>query len=192
MRPARVAAFAACIASGLAGCAPAPPAPSLSRYAAERTPFTATFWPAQGPVIRRFDGQRNRGIDIAGEEGAPVLAITQGRVVYAGSTLAGYGKMVIIKHDDTFVTAYAHNRRLLVQEREVVLAGQQIAEMGSSDAPATMLHFEIRRYGKAVDPETYLVRSAGARSTAAPPSARPRPYTGRVDMDELEGLLPAQ
>ena len=115
-------------------------------------------WPANGPIIGRFssNGSLNKGIDIAGELGQPVLAASDGSVVYAGSGLRGYGELVIIKHSDTYVSAYGHNRRLLVQEGQKVKAGQTIAEMGSTGTDRVKLHFEIRRQGKPVDPQQYL------------------------------------
>ena len=115
-------------------------------------------WPTGGTVIGRFssNGSLNKGIDIAGELGQPVLAASDGAVVYAGSGLRGYGELVIIKHSDTYVSAYGHNRRLLVQEGQQVKAGQTIAEMGSTGTDRVKLHFEIRRQGKPVDPLQYL------------------------------------
>ncbi|RMH82523.1 LysM peptidoglycan-binding domain-containing protein [Pseudomonas sp. AOB-7] len=117
-------------------------------------------WPTQGTVIGRFssNGSLNKGIDIAGELGQPVLAASDGSVVYAGSGLRGYGELIIIKHSDTYVSAYGHNRRLLVREGQQVKAGQNIAEMGSTGADRVKLHFEIRRQGKPVDPLQYLPR----------------------------------
>jgi lipoprotein NlpD len=117
-------------------------------------------WPSQGALIGRFssNGSLNKGIDIAGELGQPVSAAFDGSVVYAGSGLRGYGELVIIKHNDTYVSAYGHNRRLLVQEGQRVKAGQTIAEMGSTGADRVKLHFEIRRQGKPVDPLQYLPR----------------------------------
>jgi len=117
-------------------------------------------WPASGLLIGRFssNGSLNKGIDIAGELGQPVLAASDGTVVYAGSGLRGYGELIIIKHSDTYVSAYGHNRRLLVKEGQQVKAGQTIAEMGSTGADRVKLHFEIRRQGKPVDPLQYLPR----------------------------------
>jgi lipoprotein NlpD len=117
-------------------------------------------WPANGPLIGRFssNGSLNKGIDIAGELGQPVLAASDGSVVYAGSGLRGYGELVIIKHSDTYVSAYGHNRRLLVREGQQVKVGQTIAEMGSTGTDRVKLHFEIRRQGKPVDPLQYLPR----------------------------------
>lgn len=121
---------------------------------------TGWSWPTQGTVISRFssNGSLNKGIDIAGELGQPVLAASDGSVVYAGSGLRGYGELIIIKHSDTYVSAYGHNRRLLVREGQQVKAGQSIAEMGSTGADRVKLHFEIRRQGKPVDPLQYLPR----------------------------------
>lgn len=113
-------------------------------------------WPGGGSVLERFDESRNKGIDIAGKAGDPVLAAADGRVVYAGSGLRGYGNLIILKHNNTYLTAYAHNQILLVKEDQNVRAGQKIAEMGSSDADRVKLHFEVRRQGKPVDPLKYL------------------------------------
>jgi lipoprotein NlpD len=113
-------------------------------------------WPASGPVIQRFDEVHSKGIAIAGKAGDPVYAAADGKVVYAGSGLRGYGNLVIIKHNNTYLTAYAHNQALLVKEEQSVKRGQKIAEMGSSDADRVELHFEIRRQGKPIDPLTLL------------------------------------
>jgi lipoprotein NlpD len=117
-------------------------------------------WPSNGVLIGKFssNGSLNKGIDIAGELGQPVLAAADGSVVYAGSGLRGYGELVIIKHSDAYVSAYGHNRRLLVREGQQVKVGQHIAEMGSTGADRVKLHFEIRRQGKPVDPLQYLPR----------------------------------
>ncbi|CAM3708976.1 peptidoglycan DD-metalloendopeptidase family protein [Rheinheimera salexigens] len=115
-------------------------------------------WPVKGKVIAGFSYQEqgNKGIDIAGVAGNRVNAAASGQVVYAGNALRGYGNLVIIKHNDDYLSAYAHNRKLLVQERQMVSAGQQIAEMGKSDATDVRLHFEIRYRGGSVDPLKYL------------------------------------
>jgi lipoprotein NlpD len=117
-------------------------------------------WPTSGVLIGKFssNGSLNKGIDIAGDLGQPVLAASDGSVVYAGSGLRGYGELVIIKHSDTYVSAYGHNRRLLVREGQQVKAGQTIAEMGSTGTDRVKLHFEIRRQGKPVDPLEFLPR----------------------------------
>lgn len=113
-------------------------------------------WPAPGKVIENFDEARNKGIDIAGNDGDPVIAAADGEVVYVGSALRGYGNLVIVKHNDEFISAYAHNRQVLVKQNQAVKRGQRIAEIGKSDAERTKLHFEIRRQGKPVDPLRYL------------------------------------
>ncbi|MBY6018059.1 peptidoglycan DD-metalloendopeptidase family protein [Ferrimonas balearica] len=117
-------------------------------------------WPVKGKVIRRFSAteQGNKGLDIAAPTGTPVISAAEGRVVYAGSALRGYGQLIIIKHSDEYLSAYAHNSRILVKEKQRVSAGQKIAEVGSSDADRPMLHFEIRYKGKSVDPQRYLPR----------------------------------
>lgn len=116
------------------------------------------LWPADGTLVGMFSSNTslNKGIDIAGKLGQPIVATANGSVVYAGSGLRGYGELVIIKHNDTFISAYGHNRRLLVNEGQVVKAGQQIAEMGSTGTEQVKVHFEIRRQGKPVDPLQYL------------------------------------
>jgi len=113
-------------------------------------------WPASGPTIAKFHSDLNKGIDIGGQAGDPVLAAADGRVVYAGSQLRGYGNLIIIKHSDTYLTAYAHNQKLLVKEEQNVKLGQKIAEMGKSDADRVKLHFEIRQKGIPIDPARFL------------------------------------
>jgi lipoprotein NlpD len=117
-------------------------------------------WPADGQLISRFvaGDPTRQGIDIAGNAGQPVLAAADGEVVYSGSGLVGYGELIIIKHSDSWLSAYGHNRRRLVNEGERVRGGQQIAEMGRSGASRDMLHFEIRRDGRPVDPLAHLPR----------------------------------
>ena len=114
------------------------------------------IWPANGAVVVQFDDVRSKGIVIGGKAGDPVLAAADGRVVYAGSGLRGYGNLLIVKHNNTYLTAYAHNQTLLVKEDQAVRRGQKIAEMGSTDAESVQLHFEIRRLGKPVDPAKLL------------------------------------
>jgi lipoprotein NlpD len=116
----------------------------------------ALAWPVRGPVLAGFDDTKNKGIDIGGAAGDPVKAAGDGRVVYAGNGLRGYGNLIIIKHDATYLTAYAHNRALMVKEGDAVTKGQKIAEMGNTDSDRVMLHFEVRRQGKPVDPLQYL------------------------------------
>lgn len=116
----------------------------------------AFAWPHQGAVLAGFDEAKNKGLDFAGKAGDPVMAAADGKVVYAGSGLRGYGNLVILKHNNTYLTAYAHNQTLLVKEDQTVQKGQRIAEMGSTDADRVKLHFEIRKQGKPVDPTKYL------------------------------------
>ena len=115
-------------------------------------------WPTVGPgmILAGFDEQRNKGLDIGGKAGDPVLAAADGRVVYAGAMLRGYGNLIILKHNNSYLSAYAHNQVLLVKDDQAVRKGQKIAEMGSTDADRVKLHFEIRRQGKPVDPMRYL------------------------------------
>lgn len=151
----------------LVSAAPGAPAPAPAGPAVAATPpdamppaadagHIALAWPARGPLLGRFDDTRNKGIDIGGAPGEPVRAAASGRVVYAGNGLRGYGNLVIVKSDATFLTAYAHNRDLKVKEGDSVSKGQEIAEMGNTDADRVMLHFEVRRDGKPVDPLRYL------------------------------------
>ena len=114
------------------------------------------MWPAGGPVASGFDETRSKGLAITGKPGDPVMAAADGRVVYAGSGLRGYGNLVILKHNNTYLTAYAHNQTLLVKEDQSVRRGQKIAEMGATDAERVQLHFEIRKLGKPVDPAKLL------------------------------------
>jgi lipoprotein NlpD len=114
------------------------------------------MWPGKGPVIAGFDEVKNKGLDISGAAGDPVVAAADGKVVYADAGLRGYGKLIILKHNNLYLTAYAHNQNLLVKEDQVVKRGQKIAEMGNTDADRVKLHFEVRRQGKPVDPAKYL------------------------------------
>ncbi|WP_126455517.1 peptidoglycan DD-metalloendopeptidase family protein [Sulfuriflexus mobilis] len=115
-------------------------------------------WPTQGKVVETFSSQSStrKGIDIAGRLGQAVTAASAGKVVYSGSGLRGYGKLIIVKHNERYLSAYAHNRKLLVKEGDTVKTGQQIAEMGRSGADRVKLHFEIRREGNPVNPMSYL------------------------------------
>ncbi|USD32145.1 MULTISPECIES: murein hydrolase activator NlpD [Vibrio] len=116
------------------------------------------LWPTKGRVIKNFSAgdQGNKGIDIAGQRGQPISSTASGTVVYSGNALRGYGNLVIIKHNDNYLSAYAHNERLLVHEGQSVKAGQKIATMGSSGTNSVRLHFEIRYQGKSVNPKRYL------------------------------------
>ncbi|MFQ6572468.1 peptidoglycan DD-metalloendopeptidase family protein [Pseudomonas sp. UM16] len=138
----------------------ATPAPAPVQVPSAERAVGGWGWPASGVLIGKFasNGSLNKGIDIAGDLGQPVFAASDGSVVYAGSGLRGYGELVIIKHSDTYVSAYGHNRRLLVREGQQVKVGQTIAEMGSTGTDRVKLHFEIRRQGKPVDPLQFLPR----------------------------------
>lgn len=147
-----------------ASSAPATASASAAKPAASAPPAPASggeddvawIWPAQGTVLAGFDEAKNKGMDIAGKTGDPVMASADGRVVYAGAGLRGYGNLIILKHNNTFLTAYAHNHTLLVKEDQSVRKGQKIAEMGASDTDRVKLHFEIRKQGKPVDPAKFL------------------------------------
>jgi lipoprotein NlpD len=144
------------VPSASAAAAPVPP-PAASRPPARGVDDDVAWgWPAGGPVIGGFDDARSKGLTIAGKAGDPVLAAADGRVVYVGSDLRGYGNLVIVKHNNTYLSAYAHNQTLLVKDDQVVRRGQKIAEMGASDAERVQLHFEIRRMGVPVDPQKLL------------------------------------
>lgn len=129
------------------------PEPAKTEVVAE--PGIRLSWPAKGKVTGEFS-ETNKGIDIAGKVGEPILAASDGKVVYAGNSLRGYGNLVIVKHDNTYLTAYAHNSKLLVKEGDAVRKGQKIAEMGDTDATSAKLHFELRVNGKPVNPTPYL------------------------------------
>ena len=136
--------------------APAPAAPTTDNKAAAVEAANAWAWPSGGKVLDRFDEAHNKGIDIGGSVGDPVYAASDGQVVYSGNGLPGYGKLVIIKHTDDYVSAYAHNNEILVTQGQAVKRGQRIADLGMTDASSPRLHFEIRRRGTPVDPLTYL------------------------------------
>ena len=130
--------------------------PTSGATAASEDDSMAWGWPVSQSISAGFDEQRNKGLDFAGKPGDPVLAVADGRVVYAGSGLRGYGNLVIIKHNSTYLTAYAHNRAMLVEQDQVVRKGQRIAEMGSTESDTVKLHFEVRKLGKPVDPSKLL------------------------------------
>jgi len=142
-------------AQGAAAAAP-PIAAAASGAKAAAEPQSGWMWPSSGKLLERFDEANNKGIDIAGSVGDPVVAANDGQVVYSGSGLRGYGNLVIIKHTDDYVSAYAHNSDNLVAQGQIVKRGQHIADLGASDAPSPRLHFEIRRRGTPVDPLAYL------------------------------------
>jgi len=144
--------------------APYRPAQTASRSTSAPTSATAAIpatslalvWPAQGQVVGRFNTGDNKGMDIAGAAGAPIFAAAAGKVVYAGNGLRGYGNLLIIKHNADYLTAYAHNRTILLKEVQSVAAGENIADMGKTDSDRVMLHFELRYQGKSIDPMSDL------------------------------------
>lgn len=129
---------------------------SSSKSVEPNRPVSRWRWPSRGKVVRTFASNVHKGIDIAGSRGDPVAATAAGKVVYAGAGVTGYGSLIIVKHNDTYLSAYGHNEQLLVSEGSVVKVGQQIATMGSSGTNSVKLHFELRRLGKPVDPLTLL------------------------------------
>jgi murein DD-endopeptidase MepM/ murein hydrolase activator NlpD len=131
-------------------------APAEAPVNVANAPPISLVWPAAGTVVRRFDGKNSKGIDIADTAGTPVIAAASGTVVYAGNGLRGYGNLLIIKHNADYLTAYAHNRALLVKEGQAVQQGQKIAEMGDTDNDRVMLHFELRYDGRSIDPSRSL------------------------------------
>ncbi len=143
-------------AAAPAAPAPTPPAATTTATASRDDDELNWAWPASGSVLAGYDEVRSKGVVIGGKAGDPVVAAADGRVVYAGSGLRGYGNLVIVKHNNTYLTAYAHNQALVVKEDQPVKRGQKIAEMGSTDADRVQLHFEIRRQGKPIDPVRLL------------------------------------
>jgi lipoprotein NlpD len=145
--------------------AAAAPSPAAAAAAGSRIGSTVTatddeklswMWPSDGRIIATFDEGKSKGIDIAGRAGQQVMAAGAGKVMYAGSGIRGYGNLVIVKHSNSLLSAYAHNRAIVVKEGDNVAKGQVIAEMGDSDAETVKLHFEIRQQGKPVDPSRFL------------------------------------
>jgi len=130
---------------------PKPPASPFGKV-------TQWRWPASGPVTRGYSASVHKGVDIGGNRGDPVVAVAKGRVVYAGTGIAGYGELLIVKHNDVYLSAYGHNDELLVAEGETIAAGQNIARKGSSGTDTVKLHFEIRKEGKPIDPQRLLPR----------------------------------
>ena len=143
--------------SAPASTSPAP-APKPAPSPAPTGPVSRWQWPSDGRVTRGFSSTVHKGVDIDGQRGDPVRAAAPGQVVYAGTGIVGFGELIIVKHDDTHLSAYGHNDRLLVREGDSVAAGQQIAEKGDSGTDSVKLHFEIRREGKPVDPLGLLPR----------------------------------
>ena len=160
--PGAVPPVGAASQAGAAVAKPATPATPAASAAVTAVPAAtadddiAWIWPTSGAVLAGFDEAKNKGLDIGGAPGASVVAAADGRVVYVGAGLRGYGNLIILKHNNTYLTAYAHNQSLLVKEDQSVRKGQKIAEMGSSDTDRVKLHFEVRRQGKPVDPAKYL------------------------------------
>ena len=160
------------LAGGATPSSPVPAAPAAPARVAAAQPAEESepalsnavsrwVWPTRGPLLRGYSPQGNgkKGIDIGGKTGQPVRAAADGRVVYSGSGLVGYGRLIIIKHNDNLLSAYGHNSELLVAEGDYVKAGQVIAKMGSTGTSSTRLYFEIRQDGKPVSPLRYLPRS---------------------------------
>ena len=137
---------------------PGPPSHSLSTAKAPppNAPVDRWSWPAEGKVSRAYSAERHKGIDLDGERGSPVMATAAGVVVYAGTGVTGYGALLIVKHNDTYLSAYGHNDALLAAEGQQVSAGQVIARMGSTSSDSVKLHFEIRRNGRPVNPTSLL------------------------------------
>jgi lipoprotein NlpD len=136
------------VAPGAPGSLAAPPLADEERL--------SWIWPTDGKVVGTFEEGKNKGLDIAGKLGQRVMAASAGKVMYAGSGIRGYGNLVIVKHSNNVLSAYAHNRTILVKEGDPVSRGQAIAEMGNSDSDSVKLHFEIRQQGKPVDPSRFL------------------------------------
>lgn len=156
-----VAASGASTPAAPAAPAPAPAArppaaPAAAPAAGADDDKLSWMWPSEGKVIATFDEGKNKGVDIAGKAGQHVVAAGAGKVMYAGSGIRGYGNLVIVKHNNSLLSAYAHNRSIVVKEGQSVTKGQMIAEMGDSDADSVKLHFEIRQQGKPVDPSKFL------------------------------------
>ena len=131
--------------------AAAPPKPALVPAAGD-----GFIWPAKGKVIAAFEQTRGKGVDIDGRVGDPIVASAKGKVTYVGSGIRGLGKLLIIQHSDEYLTVYAHTSQILVKEQQVVERGQKIAEIGTSDAERPMLHFQIRKLGRPLDPKQFL------------------------------------
>jgi lipoprotein NlpD len=158
MQMAKAAPAAALAPAPAKAVTPAPtPAPAKTMAPAS-TAASQFVWPAKGKVLAEFAEPRRKGIDIDGRPGDPVLAAAPGRVTYIGSGIPGMGKLVVLKHDNGFITVYAHNRNILVKEQQAVAQGQRIAELGSTESERPKLHFQIRKGAAAVDPLLYLPR----------------------------------
>jgi len=134
----------------------APKAEPAKSFAPAPTVFSQFIWPVKGKVLAEFAEPRRKGIDIDGKPGDPIVAAAPGHVTYIGSRIPGMGKLVVLKHEHGFITVYAHNRDILVKEKQAVARGQKIAELGSTDSERPKLHFQIRKGAAAVDPLLYL------------------------------------
>jgi len=156
--PNGAASTSGAVRSNGSGSASATPRPAPADNAASAAPASSIslVWPTSGTVIRGFDGGNSKGIDISAPAGTPVVAAAAGTVVYAGNGLRGYGNLLILKHNTEYLTAYAHNRVLLVKEGDTVAQGQKIAEVGDTDTNRVMLHFELRYQGRSIDPSRAL------------------------------------
>ncbi len=156
--PAQGAPTPAPAAAPIARVDPKPAAASTAPPASEPREGDAIefIWPARGKILTGFSEPTSKGVDIAGKAGDPVVAAASGRVIYIGTGIRGYGKLIVIKHDNNFNSVYAHNREILVKQDQAVARGQKIAELGDTDADSPKLHFEIRKSGKPVDPVKYL------------------------------------
>ncbi|MDW5415860.1 peptidoglycan DD-metalloendopeptidase family protein [Iodobacter sp. CM08] len=136
---------------------PSLPTPSRPTPAANKpAPAISLIWPSKGPVLQNYNGGSNKGIDIGGAAGSPIYAAASGKVAYAGNGIRSYGNLLIIKHNQDYLSAYAHNQRILVKEGDMIKQGQQVAEMGSSGSNKVKLHFELRFKGKAINPKPFL------------------------------------
>jgi lipoprotein NlpD len=149
---------AAATTAAAATAKPEPPKPEPAKTAAvARDPEAIDFiWPAKGGVLAKFAEPNSKGVDIGGKAGDPVVAAASGQVLYVGTGIRGFGKLIVIRHENSFSSVYAHNREILVKEGQSVTRGQRIAELGDTDADRPKLHFEIRKSGKPVDPMQYL------------------------------------
>jgi lipoprotein NlpD len=137
---------------------PEPAKPAAVAVAAAERPADAIdfIWPAKGRVLAGFSEPRNKGVDIEGKPGDPVVAAASGRVIYVGAGIPGLGKFIVVRHENGFNTVYAHNRENLVKMDQTLARGQKIAELGSTDADTPKLHFQIRKFGTPLDPLKYL------------------------------------
>jgi len=137
---------------------PTPSKPSPAPAASKPTSAISLIWPSKGPILQNYNGGSNKGIDIGGEAGSPIYAAASGKVSYAGNGIPSYGNLLIIKHNQDYLSVYAHNQRILVKEGDIIKQGQQVAEMGSSGSNKVKLHFELRFKSKAINPKPFLAQ----------------------------------